>query len=134
MKSEKMKRKARKIHLGDGNYLDPRVIFMRWYGGNSSRSPYDDEEGEDELETLARIQFKVRAHEYAIMAKLGLVDTDASAEESDKESKITLRTDRDLVDEAEDALVEEWESSLADPSCPLTVWTDLDYWEVESIG
>lgn len=135
MKAEKMKRKVQKIHLGDGKYLDTRTIFMKWYGG-SAKSRYEDDDGydDDELETLAKLQFKVKPHEYALMARLGLVDTDAAAEESGKDSKITLRTDRDLVDEGEEALGEEWESSLDDPSCPLTVWADLDYWEVETVG
>lgn len=126
MKSEKMKRKVQKIHLGDGRYLDARTIRMAWYGSAEVDS-------EDELETLAKLQFKVKAHEYAVMAKLGLVDTDASAEESGKETKITLRTDRDLVDEGDEALEEEWHNSLEDPTCELTVWADLDYWEVESV-
>lgn len=126
MKSEKMKRKVQKIHLGDGRYLDSRIIRMTWYGGQES-------DFDDELETLAKLQFKVKAHEYAVMAKLGLVDTDAAAEESGKETKITLRTDRDLVDEGDEALEQEWESSLEDPTCELTVWADLDYWEVESV-
>lgn len=126
MKSEKMKRKVQKIHLGDGRYLDARTIRMVWYGGQ-------DTDLDDELETLAKLQFKVKAHEYAVMAKLGLVDTDAAAEESGKETKITLRTDRDLVDEGDEALEEEWNNSLDDPTCELTVWADLDYWEVESV-
>ncbi len=126
MKSEKMKRKVQKIHLGDGRYLDARIIRMAWYGSAEVDS-------EDELETLAKLQFKVKAHEYAVMAKLGLVDTDASAEESGKETKITLRTDRDLVDEGDEALEEEWHNSLEDPTCELTVWADLDYWEVDSV-
>ncbi len=129
MKSEKMKRKVEKIHLGDGRYLEARTLRMAWYGGR----PEDDDDGDDELETLAKIQFKVKAHEYAVMAKLGLVDTDASAEESGQETKITLRTDRDLVDEGDEALEEEWHNSLEDPTCKLTVWADLDYWEVESV-
>lgn len=132
MKAEKMKRKARSIHLGDGKYLDARVISMRWYGGSSRHSLYDEEE--DELETLAKMQFKVKPAEYAVMAKLGLVDTDAAAEDSGKDTKITVRTDRDLVDEAEELLQEEWEHSQNDPDCPLSVWTDLDYWEVESVN
>jgi hypothetical protein len=132
MKSEKLKRKANKIHLGDGKYLDARIIRMQWYGG--SRPEDDDDSIEDELETLAKLQFKVKAHEYAVMARLGLVDTDATADEdSDQESKITLRTDRDLVDEGEEALAEEWQASLDDPTCALSVWADLDYWEVESV-
>lgn len=129
MKSEKLKRKAQRIHLGDGKYLDSRIIRMQWYGTTGD----EDDELDDELETLAKLQFKVKAHEYAIMARLGLVDTDAAAEDSDGESKITLRTDRDLVDEGEEALEEEWNTSLDDPTCPLTVWADLDYWEVESV-
>lgn len=133
MKSEKLKRKVVKIHLGDGKYLDARTINMKWYGGNRA-SEDEDDEFDDELETLAKLQFKVKPTEYAVMAKLGLVDTDAAAEESDKEAKITLRTDRDLVDEGEEALEEEWEASLDDPTCALTVWADLDYWEVESVS
>ncbi len=132
MKSEKLKRKAKKIHLGDGKYLDARIIRMQWYGGAQTED--DDDSIDDELETLAKLQFKVKGHEYAVMARLGLVDTDATADEdSDQESKITLRTDRDLVDEGEEALAEEWNASLDDPTCPLTVWADLDYWEVESV-
>jgi hypothetical protein len=106
---------------------------MQWYG---SARDEDDDDMDDELETLAKLQFKVKAHEYAIMARLGLVDTDAAAEDTDseKESKITLRTDRDLVDEGEDALAEEWNASLDDPTCALSVWADLDYWEVESVN
>jgi hypothetical protein len=134
MKAEKMKRKAQKIHLGDGKYLDARTIHMKWYG--AARSEDDDDLLDDDLETLAKLQFKVKAHEYAVMARLGLVDTDAEAEaeESERESKITLRTDRDLVDEGEEALEEEWNTSLDDPTCPLSVWADLDYWEVESVN
>jgi hypothetical protein len=133
MKSEKLKRKAQRIHLGDKKYLDARIIRMQWYG---SARDEDDDDMDDELETLAKLQFKVKAHEYAIMARLGLVDTDAAAEDTDseKESKITLRTDRDLVDEGEDALAEEWNASLDDPTCALSVWADLDYWEVESVN
>lgn len=138
MKAEKMKRKAQKIHLGDGQYLGARTISMRWYGGQRKKShDYDDDydyDGEEDLETLARLQFKVKPPEYALMARLGLVDTDAAAEEATKDTKITLRTDRDLVDEGEEALEEEWEASLDDPTCPLTVWADLDYWEVEAIN
>ncbi len=129
MKSEKMKRKVDKIHLGDGRYLDARTIRMAWFGGNEE----EDDDSDDELETLAKIQFKVKADEYAVMAKLGLVDTDASAEETGRETKITLRTDRDLVDEGDEALEEEWHNSLEDPTCKLTVWANLDYWEVESV-
>ena len=126
-----MKRKAQKIHLGDDKYLGTRTIQMKWYGGSADEQEDDDD---DELETLAKLTFKVKAHEYAVMAKLGLVDTDAATEEeTDRESKITLRTDRDLVDEGEEALAEEWNTSLDDPNCPLTVWADLDYWEVESV-
>lgn len=133
MKSEKLKRKAQKIHLGDDKWLDARIIRMQWYGNARERDDDDDDYG-DELETLAKLQFKVKAHEYAMMARLGLVDTDAAAEESTKECKITLRTDRDLVDEGEEALEEEWNSSLDDPTCELSVWADLDYWEVESVN
>ena len=135
MKAEKMKRKVQKIHLGDGKYLDARTILMKWYAGES-KSRYDDDDSyeEDELETLAKLQFKVKPQEYAVMARLGLVDTDAAAEESSKDSKITLRTDRDLVDEGDEALEEEWHRSLDDPTCPLTVWADLDYWEVETVS
>jgi hypothetical protein len=133
MKSEKLKRKCQSIHLGDGKYLGARTIRMQWFGKSRGRDDYDDDY-EDELETLAKLQFKVKAHEYAVMAKLGLVDTDAAAEESNKECKVTLRTDRDLVDEGEEALEEEWNSSLDDPTCDLSVWADLDYWEVESVN
>lgn len=130
MKSEKLKRKAQKIHLGDDKWLDARIIRMQWYGNSRG----EDDDYDEDLETLAKLQFKVKAHEYAVMARLGLVDTDAAAEESNKECKITLRTDRDLVDEGEEALEEEWNSSLEDPTCALSVWADLDYWEVESVS
>jgi hypothetical protein len=130
MKSQKLKRKAQKIHLGDDKWLDARIIRMQWYGDSQG----GDDDYDEELETLAQLQFKVKAHEYAVMARLGLVDTDAAAEESDKECKITLRTDRDLVDEGEEALEEEWHASQDDPTCELTVWADLDYWEVESVS
>jgi hypothetical protein len=46
---------------------------------------------------------------------------------------VTFRTDRDLLDEAEETLREEWEQSLEDDSEEPTIWNDLDYWEVQSI-
>ncbi len=123
MKSEKAKRKVQSIHLGDGKYLESRILTMEWFGGDS----------DDEMETLARLYFQVSSTEYAIMAKLGMVDTDAASEESDQDFKIVLRTDRDLVDEEEETLAEEWEASFDDPTCDLSVWVNLDFWEVESV-
>lgn len=125
MKSEKAKRKVQSIHLGDGKYLGARTVQMELFGGGDL---------DDEMETLAKLYFKVNAAEYAVMAKLGMVDTDAASEESEQDFNIVLRTDRDLVDEEEETLGEEWEDSLDDPTCELSVWVNLDFWEVESVN
>lgn len=123
MTSETQTRAVDQIHIGDGKFIGRRAIHMEWFG----------DETEDELDTLARLRFTVTGPEYAKLAKLGLVDSEASDGEAAGEMRLTLRTDLDLVDDAEETLAEEWHSSLEDASAELTIWNDLDYWEVESI-
>lgn len=123
MNSETQTRAVDTIHIGDGKSIGTRAIHMEWFG----------EETEDELDTLARLRFKVTGPEYVQLARLGLVDSEASDGESEGTTELTLRTDLDLVDEAEETLAQEWHSSLEDASAELTIWNDLDYWEVESI-
>lgn len=123
MSSERMKRGVEAIHLGDGRALGSRAIEMEWFGDVT----------DDDLETLARLYFEVDDEEYAQMARLGLVDSEEQADERTGKTRIVLRTDRDLIDEEEETLQEEWEQSLEDPRVPLQVWSNLDYWEVESV-
>ncbi len=124
MKSEPMRRGVEKIHLGNGRYLSSRAISMEWFG----------DETEDELETLARLSFEVDEDEYSEMARLGMVDSEENSEEVRGRTNIILRTDRDLIDEEEEALAQEWEGSLEDPLHPLKVWVNLDFWEVEEVN
>lgn len=120
-------RGADKIHIGDSKYLGIRAIEMQWFGDR-------EEDEDDELETLATLAFSVNSVEYNKMAKLGLVESASSTEESDETTRLTFRTDRDLMDEGEEALAEEWEASLEDGTAELTVWVDLDYWEVAEVS
>ena len=127
MTEEILVRGADKIHIGDSKYLDVRAVEMQWFG--------DLEEDEyDELETLAKLTFSVNSEEYNKMARLGLVESASSTEESEEMTRLSFRTDRDLMDEGEEALEEEWEASLEDGTSELTVWVDLDYWEVAEVS
>ncbi len=123
MSSERLKRGVEAINLGDGRRLGSRAIEMEWYG----------DETDDDLETLARLFFEVDGEEYAEMARLGLVDSEEQAEDRVGKTRIALRTDRDLIDEEEETLQQEWEQSFEDPRSSLEVWSNLDYWEVESV-
>lgn len=123
MNSEPMRRGVEKIHLGNGRYLGSRAITMEWFG----------DETEDDLETLARLSFEVDEDEYSEMARLGMVDSEENTEEARGSARIVLRTDRDLLDDEEEALAQEWDGSLEDPQFPLKVWTNLDFWEVEEV-
>ena len=130
MKSEVFVRRVEKIHLGDGRYLGPRAIEMEWFGADEE----EDDVLDDEMETLAIVRFTVSSEEYVEMAKRGLVDSESiTDEDEDHSAKVAFRTDRDLLDEAEETLREEWEESLEDASTEPTIWNDLDYWEVHSI-
>jgi hypothetical protein len=126
--SEIFVRRMESIHLGDDKYLDARAVEMEWL-------EHDEDLGDDEMATLAVLRFSVSSEEYVLLARLGMVDTVPAGgdEEEDRSAWITFRTDRDLLDEAEEALREEWEQSLEDDTCDLTIWSDLDYWEVQTI-
>lgn len=131
MSSEVLVRRVKQIHLGDGKYLEARAIEMQWFGLEEEESDEDDE-----METLATLSFQVNSQEYGLLARLGMVDTVPGGSEDDVEdhsARVTFRTDRDLLDEAEEDLRDEWEQSLEDDSHKLTIWNDLDYWEVQSI-
>lgn len=134
MSSEALIRRVESIHLGDGKYLDARAIEMQWMGSE------EEEDDEDEMDTLAVLSFSVTGKEYVVMARLGMVDTVPGGEDFDEEddsegrsSRVTFRTDRDLLDDADETLREEWEQSLEDDTAELTIWNDLDYWEVQSV-
>ena len=129
MSSEIFVRRAESIHMGDNKYLDARAIEMEWL-------LHDEDVGDDdEMATLAVLRFSVNSEEYVQMARLGMVDTvpGGGEDDEDRSAWITFRTDRDLLDEAEETLREEWEQSLEDDTCDLTIWSDLDYWEVQTI-
>ena len=136
MSSEVLVRRVESIHLGDGKYLDARAIEMEWFGSE------EEEDDEDEMDTLAVLRFSVSSKEYVVMARLGMVDTVPGGDDfeddddgggEDSSSRVTFRTDRDLLDDADETLREEWEQSLEDDSAELTIWNDLDYWEVQSV-
>ncbi len=127
MTSEKFVRRADRIHLGEGRYLEARAIEMEWFGTD------EENESDDEMETLAIVRFSVNSEEYVELAKLGMVDSVPGGNEEDVSARVSFRTDRDLLDDAEEALRDEWEESLEEESSELTIWNDLDYWEVHSI-
>lgn len=127
MKSEILIRRVEKIHLGDKKYLDCRAIEMEWFGDQ-------EEDEDDEMETLAILRFLVNTKEYKELAKLGMVDSVPGGDDGeDRSCRVAFRTDRDLLDEAEEKLREEWVSSLDDRNEEPEVWNDLDYWEVHAI-
>ena len=130
MSAESLIRRVESIHLGDGKYLDARAIEMRWFEADE-----EDDISDDEMETLATLSFEVSSEEYILLARLGMVDTvtGGGEDDEDRSGRVTFRTDRDLLDEAEETLREEWEQSLEDDSEEPTIWNDLDYWEVQSI-
>ena len=130
MSAESLIRRVEAIHLGDGKYLDSRAIEMKWFEPDE-----EDDESDDEMETLATLSFEVTSEEYILLARLGMVDTvpGGGEDDEDRSARVTFRTDRDLLDEAEETLREEWEQSLEDDSEEPTIWNDLDYWEVQSI-
>ena len=128
--SEVLVRRVEKIHMGDNKYLDARAIEMEWFGGDIED---DDDLDEDEMDTLAILRFSVTSDEYVQMAKLGMVDTVPGGDEEDRSCRISFRTDRDLLDEAEETLREEWAASLEDSREEPEIWNDLDYWEVLSV-
>tara|TARA_Y100000815_G_scaffold176950_1_gene161160 strand:- start:305 stop:703 length:399 start_codon:yes stop_codon:yes gene_type:complete len=131
MSAESLIRRVQSIHLGDGKYLDARAIEMQWFEADEE----DDILSDDEMETLATVSFEVSSEEYILLARLGMVDTvpGGGEDDEDRSARVTFRTDRDLLDEAEETLREEWEQSLEDDSEEPTIWNDLDYWEVQSI-
>jgi len=100
---------------------------MEWFGTD------EENESDDEMETLAIVRFSVNSEEYVELAKLGMVDSVPGGNEEDVSARVSFRTDRDLLDDAEEALRDEWEESLEEESSELTIWNDLDYWEVHSI-
>lgn len=129
MSSEILVRRVESIHLGDSKYLDARAIEMEWL-------EHDEDVGDDdEMATLAIVRFSVSSEEYVQLARLGMVDTvpGGGEDDEDRSAWITFRTDRDLLDDADEGLREEWEQSLEDDTCELTIWNDLDYWEVQTI-
>lgn len=127
MSSEILIRRVEQIYLGDGKYLDARAIEMEWFGDV-------EDDGDDEMETLATVSFSVTTDEYVQLARLGMVDSVPGGDDGkDRSARVTFRTDRDLLDEAEETLQEEWEESLEDDTVELTIWTDLDYWELQAI-
>ena len=130
MSSERLVRRVESIHLGDGKYLGPRAIEMEWFGGSDEE---EMESEDDEMETLAVVRFSVSSEEYTKLAHLGMVDTVPGGDEEDHSARVSFRTDRDLLDDAEETLREEWEESLESASEEPTIWNDLDYWEVQSI-
>ena len=128
MKSEILIRRVERIHLGDKKYLDCRAIEMEWFGDQ------EEDEDDDEMETLAILRFLVKSKEYKELAKLGMVDSvPGGDDDEDRSCRVAFRTDRDLLDEAEDKLREEWASSLEDRNEEPEIWNDLDYWEVLAI-
>jgi hypothetical protein len=129
MKSETLVRRAEQIHLGEGRYLDARAIEMEWFGVDEESDLDDD----DEMETLAILRFEVTSDEYVELARLGMVDSVPGGDDEDRSARVAFRTDRDLLDEADETLADEWAESLEDAGSELTIWTDLDYWEVHSI-
>lgn len=125
--SETLVRRVEKIHMGDNKYLDARGIEMEFFGSE------DENEDDDEMDTLAILRFSVNTEEYVELAKLGMVDTVPGGDEEDRSCRLAFRTDRDLLDDAEETLREEWAESLADSRDEPTIWNDLDYWEVLSV-
>ena len=103
---------------------------MQWFEADE-----EDDVSDDEMLTLATLSFEVSSEEYILLARLGMVDTvpGGGEDDEDRSARVTFRTDRDLLDEAEETLREEWEQSLEDDSVEPTIWNDLDYWEVQSI-
>lgn len=128
MSSEVFIRRVKRIHLGNNKFLDERAIEMEWFGGDE-----EDEEPDDEMETLATVRFNVNSEEYAEMAKLGMVDSVPGGDDEDRSCRVAFRTDRDLLDEAEEQLREEWAAALEDSTDEPEIWNDLDYWEVLEI-
>lgn len=126
MSSEIFVRRVERIHLGDGKYIPARAIEMEFLGGG-------EEESDDEMETLAYLRFSVDGNEYLQLSRLGMVDTVPGEAQEDNTTRLTFRTDVDLLDEAEETFREEWEESLDDSDEEPTVWNDLDYWELHSI-
>ena len=108
--SEILVRRVEQIHLGDNRYLEARAIEMEWFGGEADPGEDDDY---DEMETLAVLRFSVNSEEYVQLARLGMVDSVPGGEEDeDRSARVAFRTDRDLLDDAEETLREEWQSSL----------------------
>ena len=62
-----------------------------------------------------------------------MVDSVPGGDDEDCSARVSFRTDRDLLDDAEETLRDEWEESLEEGTAEPTIWNDLDYWEVHSI-
>ena len=63
--------------------------------------------------------------------KVTLISSAEIAKMRNKEEARKREEERQKLQD--EALEEEWNNSLDDPTCELTVWADLDYWEVESV-
>lgn len=119
-----IKRQVRQIHLGDGRFLDSREVCLELLRESS--------DSENEMATVARLSFAVSRAETSELVEMGLIEPEAVP---DAEAvKLEFRTDRDLLDEEDESLEEEWEATQEDPGSVLGVWCDLDYWELVSIS
>lgn len=120
-----IKRQARQIHIGDKNFLDSRQVQMEFLG--QAVDP------DDEMATLAHLSFEVDVAERDRLIEIGLLEGDGCPNSASGRWRLQFRTDGDLLDEEEEALTEEWEDTNEDPSSPLGVWCDLEYWELLAV-